>query len=102
VGVDPAVIKAHSQRSTQLREWADDNLELIGGAPTQAQLAAAQKATRPRKAEGMSWGELRQQWRADRRGFTFDFDANRAARKTRSAAKEPFDRRRIAEIAARS
>ncbi|BCI90639.1 hypothetical protein NIIDMKKI_58450 [Mycobacterium kansasii] len=43
VGVDPAVIKAHSQRSTQLREWADCNLELIDGQPTPAQLAAAQK-----------------------------------------------------------
>lgn len=100
VGVDPEVIKAHSQRSTQLREWADDNLTLVDEQPTQAQLAAAQKATRPRKPEGMSWGELRQQWRADRRGFRFDFDANRAARKKRRGEKTTFDRRRIAEIAA--
>jgi len=41
VGIDPEVIKAHSRRSTQLRAWADDNLTLIDGEPTQAQLAIA-------------------------------------------------------------
>lgn len=100
VGIDPEVIKAHSRRSTQLREWADDHLTLIDGQPTPAQLAAAQKATRPRKPEGLSWAQLRQQWREDPRGFRFDFDANRAARKQRRAAPAVFDRRRIAEIAA--
>lgn len=100
VGIDPEVIKAHSQRSTQLREWADNNLTLVDGQPTPAQLATAQKATRPRKPEGLSWAELRQQWRDDPRGFRFDFGANRAARKQRQAAPAVFDRRRIAEIAA--
>lgn len=100
VGIDRDVIKAHSSRSTQLREWADDNLTLIDGEPTQAQLAAAQKATRPRKPEGLSWAELRQQWRADPRGFRVDADAQRRARKQRLAATATLDRRRIAEIAA--
>jgi conjugative relaxase-like TrwC/TraI family protein len=100
VGIDPVVIKAHSQRSTALREWADDNLALVDGQPTQAQLAAAQKATRPRKPEGLSWAQLRQQWRDDPRGFSFDVEANRAAQKQRQAAPATFDRRRIAEIAA--
>lgn len=100
VGIDPEVIKAHSQRSTQLREWADDNLTLIDGEPTQSQLAVAQKATRPRKPESLSWGELQQQWRADPRGFRVDIDAQRRARNQRRAARSTFDRRRIAEIAA--
>ncbi|WP_084055118.1 MobF family relaxase [Mycobacterium avium] len=100
VGIDPEVIKAHSRRSTQLREWADDNLVLVDGQPTQAQLAAAQKATRPRKPEGLSWAQLRAQWRADPRGFRVDYDANRAARTKRRGTKAVFDRRRIVEIAA--
>lgn len=99
VGIDAQVIKAHSRRSTQLREWADNNLVLIDG-PTQGQLAIAQKATRPRKPEGMSWAELRQQWRADPRGYRLDIDAQRRARAQRQAATVTFDRRRIADIAA--
>jgi conjugative relaxase-like TrwC/TraI family protein len=100
VGIDPEVVKAHSRRSTQLREWADDNLALVDGQPTQAQLAAAQKATRPRKPEGLSWARLRQQWGDDRRGFRVDSEAILAARKQRRAAPATFDRQRIAEIAA--
>lgn len=100
VGIDPEVVKAHSRRSTQLQEWADDHLTLIDGQPTPAQLAAAQKATRPAQPEGLSWAQLRQQWREDPRGFRFDFDANRAARKQRRAAPAVLDRQRIAEIAA--
>lgn len=100
VGIDPDVIKAHSRRGTQLRDWATDNLTLIDTEPTPAQLAAAQKATRPRKPEGLSWGELRQQWRADPRGFRVDTDAQRRARKERTGAAAVFDRRRVAEIAA--
>lgn len=99
VGIDPKVIKAHSRRSTQLREWADNNLILIDG-PTQGQLAIAQKATRPRKPEGLSWAELRQLWRADSRGYRIDIDAQRRARAQRQAATVSFDRRRIADIAA--
>lgn len=100
IGINPEVIKAHSQRSTALREWADGNLALVDGQPTQTQLAAAQKATRPRKPEGLSWAQLLAQWHDDPRGFSFDVEANRAAHQQRQAAPATFDRRRIAEIAA--
>lgn len=100
IGIDPEVITAHSRRSTQLREWADDNLVLVDGAPTQGQLAAAQKATRPAKPEGLSWAQLRHQWGDDPRGFHVDFEAIRDARAKRRAAPATFDRQRIAEIAA--
>ena len=53
-GVDPDSIKAWSQRSTRLREWARNNLTVVDGEPTAAQLAAAQKATRPNKPESLS------------------------------------------------
>jgi conjugative relaxase-like TrwC/TraI family protein len=58
-GVDPHTIKAWSRRSTKLREWARNNLVVVDGAPTAAQLAAAQKATRPTKPESLSWSELK-------------------------------------------
>jgi conjugative relaxase-like TrwC/TraI family protein len=83
VGIDPDVLKAHSTRSTQLREWADGHLVLVDGKPTAAQLATAQKATRPRKPEGISWAELRAQWHADPRGYRVDQDAIEAARRER-------------------
>ena len=72
-GIDPASIKAWSQRATQLREWAADNLVLVdGAAPTAAQLAAAQKATRPAKPEQLAWAQLRQMWAQDPRGLGVD------------------------------
>lgn len=83
VGIDPAALKAHSTRSTQLREWAENKLEVVDGKPTAAQLAKAQKATRPKKPEGVSWAELRAQWRADPRGFRIDHDAIDRARRER-------------------
>ena len=58
-GVDPRDIKAWSQRSTRLREWARNNLVVVDGEPTAAQLAAAQKATRPTKPESLAWAELK-------------------------------------------
>jgi conjugative relaxase-like TrwC/TraI family protein len=45
--VTKARVKAWSQRSTRLREWARNNLVVVDGEPTAAQLATAQKATRP-------------------------------------------------------
>ena len=57
-GVDPDCITAWSRRSTRLREWARNNLTVIDGAPTAAQLAAAQKATRPAKPESLAWPDL--------------------------------------------
>ena len=82
-GVNPDCIKAWSQRSTRLREWARNNLTVIDGVPTAAQLAAAQRATRPTKPESLSWADLKTQWRGDARGLRLDRDAHLAARNER-------------------
>jgi hypothetical protein len=82
-GADPDIILAWSQRSTALREWAADNLVVTNDAATAAQLAVAQKATRPAKPEGMAWAELRRRWHTDLRGFTLDRRAEQAARQQR-------------------
>ena len=101
-GVTAASIKAWSQRSTRLREWAKDNLVVVDGEPTAAQLATAQKATRPTKPEQLAWEELKAMWRADARGLDLDRDAHFAAREARRAqARTPLDRARIAHMAAR-
>ncbi|BCI52222.1 TraA/ATP-dependent exoDNAse/relaxase [Mycolicibacterium litorale] len=99
-GVDRDTITAWSRRSTALREWAAGNLKVVEGPLSAAQLAAAQKATRPTKPEELAWGQLVAQWRADARGLRLDraaFEAARAAR--RAAARTPFDRSRLAEAA---
>ncbi|WP_110315421.1 MobF family relaxase [Mycolicibacterium moriokaense] len=100
-GVDRDTITAWSRRSTQLREWAARNLKVVeGGSLSAAQLAAAQKATRPTKPEELAWTTLLEQWRADERGLALDraaFDAARAARRT--AARTPCDRVRLADAA---
>jgi conjugative relaxase-like TrwC/TraI family protein len=100
-GVDRDTITAWSRRSTQLREWAAHNLNVVeGDSLSAAQLAAAQKATRPAKPEELAWTTLLEQWRADARGLQLDrasFDAARAAR--RAAARTPFDRARLADAA---
>ena len=84
-GVTQESIRAWSQRSTRLREWARDNLVLVDGHPTAAQLAAAQKATRPAKPESLAWAQLKEQWRADARGLVLDRDAHYSARSARRA-----------------
>ena len=99
-GVARETITAWSRRSTQLRKWAADNLHVVDGPLSAAQLAAAQKATRPAKPEELAWAQLVEQWRADARGLRLDraaFDAARAAR--RAAARTPFDRVRLAAAA---
>jgi hypothetical protein len=48
-GVDRASITAWSRRSSQLRDWAARHLSVQDGPLSAAQLAAAQKATRPSK-----------------------------------------------------
>jgi hypothetical protein len=100
-GVDRDTITAWSRRSTQLREWAAHNLTVVeGGSLSAAQLATAQKATRPAKPEELAWAQLLEQCRADERGLHLDrasFDAARAARRT--AARTPFDRARLADAA---
>jgi conjugative relaxase-like TrwC/TraI family protein len=101
-GVDKDCIKAWSQRSTRLREWAKSNLVIVDGEPTAAQLAAAQKATRPPKPESLAWQALKEQWRADARGLVLNRDAHFVAREERRrAARQPLDRARIAQMAAR-
>ncbi|MDT5117159.1 MAG: hypothetical protein QOE30_2898, partial [Mycobacterium sp.] len=83
-GVTKETITAWSQRSTRLREWAKQNLVVVDGEPTAAQLAAAQKATRPAKPEALAWDELKAQWRADERGLRLDRAAHFAARAERT------------------
>ena len=87
-GVDRDTITAWSRRSTQLRDWAAHNLHVVDGPLTAAQLAAAQKATRPPNPKSSPGPQLVEQWRADARGLRLDraaFDAARAAR--RAAAR---------------
>jgi conjugative relaxase-like TrwC/TraI family protein len=90
-GVPKDTIKAWSQRSTRLREWARNNLTVVDGEPTAAQLAAAQKATRPAKPESLAWEELKEQWRADGRGLQLDRDEHFAARARRRATRTAPD-----------
>ena len=99
-GVDHDSITAWSRRSTQLREWAAHNLKVIDRPLSAAQLAAAQKATRPAKPEELAWTHLLEQWRADARGLALDRAALDAARAARwAAARTPFDRARLAHAA---
>jgi conjugative relaxase-like TrwC/TraI family protein len=101
-GVDRDTITAWSRRSTQLRDWAAHHLSVQDAPLSAAQLAAAQKATRPAKPEELAWGELLGQWRADPRGVRFDRASFHAARAARiRAARAPFDRARLAAAAAR-
>ncbi|WP_165827717.1 MobF family relaxase [Mycolicibacterium sp. GF69] len=114
-GIDPKNLAAWSQRSTQLRQWAANNLTVVDTAKglSQAQLAAAQKATRPRKPESLSWTELRAGWRADARGLRVSRAAQREARAGREQAARDaaaratrtgvaVDRRAVAAMAARA
>ena len=71
-GVDRDTITAWSQRATQLREWAAHNLALVDQPLSAAQLAAAQKATRPAKPEELAWAQLVAQWRTDPRVLHLD------------------------------
>ncbi|WP_375488870.1 MobF family relaxase [uncultured Mycobacterium sp.] len=107
-GVTKDCITAWSQRSTRLREWARNNLVVVDGEPTAAQLAAAQKATRPAKPESLAWEDLKEVWRADPRGLQLDraahFEARehrRASAQSSGAVRTALDRARIARMAAR-
>lgn len=98
VGADS--IAAWSRRSTQLRLWAAHNLDSVEGSLSAAQLAAAQKATRPAKPEELAWAQLQCEWRDDARGLTLDRAAHAAARAARrAAARAPFNRERLAAAA---
>jgi conjugative relaxase-like TrwC/TraI family protein len=99
-GVARESITAWSRRSSQLREWAAHHLDSVEGPLTAAQLAAAQKATRPAKPEELGWAQLQEQWRADARGLGLDRAAHYAARAARSAAaRTPYHRARLADAA---
>jgi conjugative relaxase-like TrwC/TraI family protein len=95
-GITKDDITAWSQRSTRLREWAKRNLVVVDGEPTAAQLAAAQKATRPAKPEALAWEDLKTQWRADARGLRLDRDAHFAARAERTQTAQDWARLRAA------
>lgn len=84
-GVDPAVLAAASQRSTQLHQWATQHLA-VGESVTAAQLASAQKATRPRKPEHRPWAELRQEWAGRFGEVVIDPAAQSVAAEARVAA----------------
>ncbi|KAA0094706.1 AAA family ATPase [Mycolicibacterium sp. P1-18] len=99
-GIDRSSITAWSRRSSQLREWAARHLTVVDGPLSAAQLAAAQKATRPAKPEELAWPELLQQWRSDPRGVRLDqasFEQARSAR--RAVGRTSFDRARLADAA---
>jgi conjugative relaxase-like TrwC/TraI family protein len=99
-GITRESITAWSRRSSQLREWAAHHLDSVEGPPTAAQLAAAQKATRPAKPEELGWAQLQEQWRADERGLGLDRAAHVAARAARRAeARTPYHRARLADAA---
>ncbi|TXH14989.1 MAG: TrwC relaxase, partial [Gammaproteobacteria bacterium] len=84
-GVDPAVLAAASQRSTQLHQWAAAHLE-VGESVSAAQLASAQKATRPKKPEHRPWAELRQEWGVRFGEVVIDPMAQAVAREARVTA----------------
>jgi len=100
-GVTKRCLKAWSQRSTRLRQWAHNHLVVVDGEPTAQQLAAAQKATRPAKPESTSWAALKAEWRADARGLEYDRAAHFEARAARRATPRMLtDRARLARLVA--
>jgi conjugative relaxase-like TrwC/TraI family protein len=100
-GVTKRCLKAWSQRSTRLREWAANHLVVVDGEPSAQQLAAAQKATRPAKPESQAWAELTADWRADARCVEYDRAAHLEARAARRAAPRLLlDRARLARMVA--
>ncbi len=100
-GITHKSIKAWSRRSSQLWEWARNNLVVVDGEPTAQQLATAQKATRPAKPESQSWARLKEEWRTDARGLELDRAAHLQARGARRAAPRILmDRARLARMVA--
>jgi len=100
-GVDPELLAAASQRSTQLAEWAAQNLVIAAeDGPTAAQLARAQKATRPRKPEHRPWAELKAEWVQRFGEVTLDAAAQAAAREQRIAAAAVSARDLVGEAVA--
>jgi conjugative relaxase-like TrwC/TraI family protein len=99
-GIAPDSVTVWSQRSTQLRQWAAGNLTLAeGDTATPAQLAAAQKATRPTKSEQLSFAELRAGWRTDARGLRLDDTAFLQAQRRRRDTARQLIGQRLADAA---
>jgi conjugative relaxase-like TrwC/TraI family protein len=82
-GANRGDMTSWSTRSTQLREWANGHLRVECDELSAGQLATAQKATRPRKPEGVAWASLRVAWAADDRTFRISRPAQQAAREAR-------------------
>ncbi len=101
-GTKRSQLRAWSRRTTQLLEWAANNLTLVDDAATYVQQRRAQKATRPVKPESLPWAQLVTQWAEDPRGFTIDRAAQTSARCDRLRGdSQVFDRRRLMEVASR-
>jgi conjugative relaxase-like TrwC/TraI family protein len=99
-GVTRESITAWSRRSSQLREWAAHHLDSVEGPLSAAQLATAQKATRPAKPEELGWSQLQAQWRTDARSLGLDRAAHYAARAGRRAdTRTPYNHARLADAA---
>lgn len=102
-GITAETISAWSQRSTRLRQWAAGNLAVADARHlSPAQLAAAQKATRPAKPEQVAWVALQRQWRTDERGLVIDGAAWRQGRQARrNQSRTPWNRVQLVAAAER-
>lgn len=90
VGIDTNLLKSFSRRTSEIMEWAKENLSDYSAAQQDAErneaevdahkwrkgerefLDVAQKATRNKKLETLPYDELRAQWRNDPRAAGFD------------------------------
>lgn len=91
-------IKDWSKRATRLREWAQQHYGDRTSAPSPKQLEVAQRATRPVKAEELTWAQLQQKWADDSRTVTVDHDGhNQAAEKFAARDRTIPDARSIRE-----
>jgi conjugative relaxase-like TrwC/TraI family protein len=89
-GITKESITAWSRRSTRLRAWAAQNLVVVDGEPTAAQLAAAQKATRPTKPERWRGRSSKPSGAPMRAGYAWI--AMRTSRRVRSAPRPRMTR----------
>ncbi|WP_407662277.1 MobF family relaxase [Mycolicibacterium rutilum] len=84
-GVGRDSITAWSRRSSALREWAAGNLTVVDGKVSAAQLAAAQKATRPANPKSSRGGSCKNsglRMRGD-----YGWTAHRSRRRVRRASR---------------
>ena len=106
-GFDPAFLTSFSRRTSEIMEWAKENLSDYAAAQQDAErsdaeqvahkwrkgerefLDVAQKATRNKKLETLHYDELRAQWRNDPRAAGFDYVPFIGAVRAEAAAKGP-------------